>query len=98
MRQTISIFIIGLLVLTGCFAPGNIVETRPVLAGDTLSLRGHVYFLPRTSFKINLEVVKTRTIRGPYYRFAEKLLSIRDVPDRNSSNYRISKLNLESFQ
>ncbi len=98
MRQIVNILIISILVLEGCFAPGNIVETLPVLAGDTLSLNGYVYSLPQTSFKLNMEVVRTRIIHGPYYRFSEKLLSIKDVPVRSSTTYRISKVQLESFE
>lgn len=98
MRQIVKVLIISVIILEGCFAPRNIVETLPVLAGDTLSLRGYVYSLPQTSFILNMEVVRTRTIHGPYYRFAEKLLSIKDVPVRSSSAYRISKVQLKSFE
>ncbi|MFC2116029.1 DUF4831 family protein [Bacteroidota bacterium] len=98
MRHILSIFIIILLILAGCIFPRNIVETRPVHAGDTLSLEGSAYTLPQTSFILKLEVVRTRTIRGPYYRFAEKFLSIKDVPDQSSTAYRVSKVQLESFE
>jgi acyl-CoA hydrolase len=98
MRQTVSFFILGLMVLAGCSVPLNTVETRPIHKGDTMSLNGYVYSLPQTSFKLNIEVVRTRTIRGPYYRFAEKLLSLVDVPTRNSNSYRISNVKLESFE
>ena len=77
MRKIYSIFIILPLVIAGCGTHKNIVETIPLYRGDTISLDGHVYSLPQTVFRLNLEVVKTRTIRGPYYRFAERLLSIK---------------------
>ena len=98
MRQAVKILIIPQLILAGCGPPAAIVETHPVHEGDTIPLQGYVYSLPMTSFRLNLEVTRTRTIRGPYYRFAEKLLSIENVPDRNSDVYRISKIQLESFE
>jgi hypothetical protein len=88
----------ALLILAGCGTPSGILETRPLHEGDTLSRQGFVYSLPMTSFRLSIEVVRTRTIRGPYYRFADKLLSIKDVPEKNSEEYRISKVWLESFQ
>lgn len=84
--------------LSGCFAPRNVVETRPIHVDDTTALSGYAYSLPQTSFRLDVEVVKTRTIRGPYYRFAEKLLSLQDVPARNSNSYRISNVRLRSFE
>jgi hypothetical protein len=98
MRQTCNIVFLGLFVLAGCQAPQNIVETSPVRSGDSLSPAGYAYSLPQTTFRLTVEVIKTRTIRGPYYRFAEKLLNIKDVPQRNSDSYRISGLRLESFE
>ncbi len=98
MRQTVNILIISVSILTGCSVTMNTVETLPIHAGDTLSLQGYVYTIPQTSFKLNLDVVRTRTIRGPYYRFAEKFLSIKDVPVRNSTRYRVSRVQLGSFE
>jgi hypothetical protein len=90
--------LIALLILEGCSTPAGILETRPLHEGDTLSRQGYVYSLPMTSFRLSLEVARTRTIRGPYYRFADKLLNIKDVPEKNREEYRISKVRLESFQ
>jgi hypothetical protein len=97
MRQAIKTLLIPLLILAGCSPPAALMETHPVCEGDTIPLQGYVYSLPRTLFRLNLEVTRTRTIRGPYYRFAEKLLSIENAPDRNSDVYRISRIQLESF-
>ncbi len=87
-----------LMALAACGTPSAILETRPVQEGDTLLRQGYVYALPMTTFKLSLEVVRTRTLRGPYYRFADKLLNIKDVPERNSEKYRISRVHLEYFE
>ncbi len=97
MKQTFSVIILFLLVISSCLAPENIVQTRPVYAGDTTALSGYTYGLTQTSFKLTLELVKTRTIRGPYYRFAERLLNLEDVPAKNSNSYAISNVVLESY-
>jgi hypothetical protein len=86
------------LSLVSCKTPSGILETRPVLKGDSLLRQGYVYSLPMTSFRLAIEVVRTRTIRGPYYRFADKLLNIKDVPKENSESYRISRIRLEPFE
>jgi len=98
MRHLINILITFLIALAACTAPLNIVETQPVYRGDTAALHGYVYSLPQTTFKLNLEVLRTRTIRGPYYRFAEKLLSLKDVPSRSSDKYNITRVQLEPFE
>jgi hypothetical protein len=86
------------LVFFGCSGPRSVLETVPVNRSSTELQTGYVYALPQTTFKVTVDVVKTRTIRGPYYRFAEKYLSIRDVPDRNSTSWRIDRINLKSVE
>ncbi len=98
MKRNIDLLIALTLLLAGCSTPMNIVETRPLATGDSLVLEGYVYSLPRTTFRLSLDVTRTRTVRGPYYRFAEKLLSLEDVPVRNSDSYRISGIRLETFE
>jgi hypothetical protein len=88
----------GILFLYGCGGPKSVIETAPVGPSGSGLQTGYVYALPQTTFKVTVDVVETQTIRGPYYRFAEKYLSIRDAPDRNSTSWRIEKINLESME
>jgi hypothetical protein len=98
MRKIVNILLVLLLLIAGCGTQKNILETIPLYRGDTISLEGYVYSLPMTVFRLDVEVDRTRIIRGPYYRFAEKLLSIKDVPQHNSTVYRVGGLQLASFE
>lgn len=97
IKVSAGLAILIILAMAAC-APADLVRTYPVHEADTMALSGYVYNLPRTSFRLEIEVVKTRIIRGPYYRFAEKFLSLEDVPERNSNSCRISNVRLESFE
>ncbi len=98
MKTLFNLLMAGLFFFYGCGGPKSIIETVPVNTSSRELQTGYVYALPRTTFKVTVDLVKTRTIRGPYYRFAEKYLSIRDVPDRNSISWRIDQINLKSME
>jgi hypothetical protein len=98
MKTIFKFLLAGTLFLSGCGGPKSVIETVPVSPSSMELQTGYVYALPQTAFKVTVNVVKTRTIRGPYYRFAEKYLSIRDVPDRNSTSWRIDRINLKSME
>jgi hypothetical protein len=95
MKTICELLLAGTLILSGCSGTKSVIETVPVGPPGTELNRGYVYALPQTTFKVTVDVVKINTIRGPYYRFAEKYLSIRDVPERNSTSWSIEKINLE---
>ena len=98
MKTIFKFLLAGALFLYGCGGPKSVIETVPVSLSSAELQTGYVYALPQTTFKVTVDVVKTRTIRGPYYRFAEKYLSIRNAPDRNSTSWRIERINLESVE
>lgn len=98
MKTLFNYLLAGILFLYGCGGPKSVIETVPVKPLSRELQTGYVYALPQTTFKVTVDVVKTRLIRGPYYRFAEKYLSIRDAPDRNSTSWRIEKIYLESVE
>ena len=98
MKTIIKLFLAGIWLLYGCGGPKSVIETVPVSPSGGELQKGYVYALPQTTFRVTVDVVEIQTIRGPYYRFAEKYLSIRDAPDRNSTSWRIEKINLESIE
>jgi hypothetical protein len=98
MKTLFKYLLAGILFLYGCGGPKSVIETVPVSPSSAELQTGYVYALPQTTFKVTVDVVKTRFIRGPYYRFAEKYLSIRDAPDRNSTSWRIDQINLKSME
>jgi hypothetical protein len=95
MKTICNLLLAGTLIISGCSGTKSVIETVPVGSPGTDMQSGYVYALPQTTFKVTVDVVKISTIRGPYYRFAEKYLSIRDVPDRNSTSWRIEKISLD---
>ena len=98
MKTIFKFLLAGTLFMVGCSGPKSIIETVPVNPSGSELQTGYVYALPQTTFKVTVDVVKTRFIRGPYYRFAEKYLSIRDAPDRNNTSWRIDRINLKSME
>jgi len=51
--------------------------------------------LPRNIISIDIELTEIKTINGPYYKFAEKFLGIKNVPQSNSIEYFISNADLK---
>ncbi|MDR2145890.1 MAG: DUF4831 family protein, partial [Tannerella sp.] len=75
MKGIISL--LGLLVsVTAGFAQTKVEKVVPTKASGN----GVTYALPRTSFIINAEVTKISIKAGPYYRWAEQYLGVKDVP------------------
>ncbi|MDR2145462.1 MAG: DUF4831 family protein, partial [Tannerella sp.] len=50
--------------------------------------------LPRTSFIINAEVTKISIKAGPYYRWAEQYLGVKDVPAEDRVYYQLGDITL----
>jgi len=61
------------------------INVRHITSGTDISAKqGVVYTLPYTLFRVDLEVLKTEYIAGPYSEYAAKYLDLQDV---NTSNY-----------
>ena len=55
---------------------------------------GIIYTLPKTSFIINVEVTKITLQAGPYYRYAERYLGVKDVITEDAVNYELGKITM----
>jgi hypothetical protein len=55
---------------------------------------GITYSLPKTSLAIQVEVLKTSTKAGPYYRYAEKYLGVKKTVEEDKTYYQLGKLTL----
>jgi hypothetical protein len=73
------------------------ISTTPVGLNDTVSLSGYAYALPQTTLKIEADIVTTRIIRGPFYRFAERYMGIRNVPQQSSVEFSLGSVRVESL-
>jgi hypothetical protein len=55
---------------------------------------GVTYFLPKTSLTIHVEVIKTTSKAGTYYRYAEKYLGIKNPVEEDKTYYQLGKVSL----
>ncbi len=58
---------------------------------------GIFYTLPQTYLKIDITVLKTEKIPGPYHMYASKYLGLEDVISYRSENYKITNVSVSSF-
>jgi hypothetical protein len=54
-----------------------------------------VYFLPKTSIEISVEIIKDKYIPGPYVRYAGEQLAIESVAAREDISYSIGKISMK---
>ena len=57
---------------------------------------GITYSLPKTSLIVNAEVIKTTSKAGPYYKYAEKYLGVKDAISKDKVSYQLGKISLEN--
>jgi hypothetical protein len=57
---------------------------------------GVIYMLPKTSFIINAEITKISIKSGPYYKYAEKYLGVKNVPAEDRVYYELGEITLTS--
>ncbi len=58
---------------------------------------GLTYFLPRAVIEIQTEVTSERFIPGPYHKYAEKFLSIKDVMTQKTSYSDITGIKIQEY-
>jgi hypothetical protein len=89
----IKILVFDLLLCAATVtAQTNVEKVVPTKAsGD-----GVTYSLPLTSFIVNAEVTRVTVKAGPYYRYAERYLGIKDVPTEDAVYYELENVTLAS--
>ena len=55
---------------------------------------GVTYYLPKTTFVITVEITKTVCKAGPYYKYADLLLGIKDAVMEDNVSYTLGKVTL----
>ena len=89
MKRIISLF--GLLLIAVTITAQTIVErVTPTKATGN----GIIYTLPKTSFIINVEVTKITSKAGPYYRYAERYLGVRDIITEDAVYYELGRITM----
>jgi len=57
-----------------------------------------IYYLPQTTLEIRMKITKESLIPGPYYKYAEKYLCIKNVPTTASSDIVIDNVQITRIQ
>jgi hypothetical protein len=86
------IIIAGLMLSLPIFAQTKVEKKTAVKANDF----GITYTLPKTSLIINVEVIKTTCKAGPYYKYAEKYLGVKDAITNSKVYYELGKVTVEN--
>ncbi|MFH1118743.1 MAG: DUF4831 family protein [Bacteroidota bacterium] len=74
------------------------INVVPFSSGNPSSEKeGMIYCLPRSVIKIQIEITKSESFKGPYADYAAKLLGITDIIDKNSVYYEFGNIELSSF-
>ena len=58
---------------------------------------GYYYSLPRNVISIDITVLKTKKIAGPYATFADKYLGIKNAPQINSVKFEMTDIKINSY-
>jgi len=86
--------IILLLFLASCQTTQTGITTRHVTRLDAgHSQQGFYYALPRNIITLEVTIVKTDEIPGPFAQYAEKYLSLENVIETPGTKYEISEAN-----
>jgi hypothetical protein len=96
MKKIYYFTLISVFLMGACSAPVNTIRTIPVRMGDSIPLNGYVYSIPMTTIKVEAEIITTHIIRGPFYRYAEKNMGIRNVPQESSVRWDLGSVRLET--
>lgn len=84
------IIIAGLLLSVPLVAQTKVVKKNAVKSNNF----GITYSLPKTSLIIDAEVTKVICKAGPYYKYAEKYLGVKDVITEDNVYYELGKVSL----
>lgn len=93
MKNIKFLFII-LIFIFSCKSPKIIHINKNKIIQNEL---GNLYVLPKTSFYVEIEVVKTEYNKGPYSLYAQKYLGLTNIINSNSSIYKINNINLTTY-
>lgn len=84
------IIAVSLLISLPLFAQTKVVKRNALKSNNF----GITYSLPKTSLIINAEVKKSTCKAGPYYKYAEKYLGVKEVVTEDKVFYELGKVSL----
>lgn len=95
--QVVSIFLFAVLLFSQCSThhPLSVKHVTHLEAGH--SQQGFYYALPRTVVSVDVTILKTEEIPGPFSRYAGTFLGLDEVITRPSSHYSIYEVSVNSY-
>ncbi|MDR1918696.1 MAG: DUF4831 family protein [Tannerellaceae bacterium] len=85
--------LISMVCLLLCMPLGAQTKVTKKIAAKSNDF-GVTYSLPKTSLIIQVEVIKTSTKAGIYYRYAEKYLGVKNPVEEDKTYYQLGKISL----
>ncbi|MCC8153858.1 MAG: DUF4831 family protein, partial [Tannerellaceae bacterium] len=85
-----------LLIITSLLLSGTLIAQTKVIKHTAVKSNnyGITYSLPKTSLLVRAEVTKVTCEAGPYYKFAEKYLGVKDAVAEDKVYYELGKVTL----
>ncbi len=84
--------LLAVFLFTGCAlsAQTKVIKSTAVKSNNY----GITYSLPKTSLIVDTEIIKVTSKAGPYYRYAEKYLGVKDAVTEDKIFYELGKVNV----
>ncbi|MBK3517741.1 DUF4831 family protein [Carboxylicivirga marina] len=73
------------------------VNVQDVAQMSNATSNALLYHLPTTVIRVNVEVEKTISRVGPFYRYSQKMLNVSDVITKDNEEWRIKTVTVETF-
>ncbi|NOY36789.1 MAG: DUF4831 family protein [Chlorobi bacterium] len=91
-------FLFVAVLMTGCI-PQKEMNTSVIKIEDGKSLTqpGLLYALPMTSFSVDVEATRIIYKRGPYYAYANKLLDLDEIIDRDREEWTLDRVSVRQY-
>jgi len=96
MMKKAFLYVITVFFLAGCAVhrQGNVT---PIKSMADLGETNAVYALPLTVLDITIEASRKTVIPGPFHKYAEKYLGIKNVPDSATVEWTISDVRIDVY-
>jgi hypothetical protein len=94
-RTDMKHLICSMVCLLLCASAGAQTKVTKKIAAKANDF-GITYSLPKTSLIIHVEVIKTTSKAGPFYRYADKYLGVKNAVEEDRVSYRLGKIDVGS--
>jgi hypothetical protein len=95
MKTKVPIIFLMIAVLTSCVSSYDVIKVDENT--EAPKAQGVYYSLPRNVVTIDITVIKTKKIAGPYARYASKYLGIKNAAQINSVSYEMTDIKINTY-